>query len=184
MGQVRCRACGFITNEDKLGDICPACGIPRKAFEPYTETMSKKRVMILGLNLHPIAVHFPQAFAAVIPLFILAGVAAGPSTGYQLLGAARVLSILLPFTVLGALACGLIDGRTRFKTVLTPLLVRKMIGGSALLLLSIAVAVVALFLGTDYPGRLYLLFLSAGCIACEIFLAEIGKTIMNAKLPG
>jgi hypothetical protein len=184
MAQVRCRACGFITNEDKLGEICPACGIPRKAFEQYTETMSKKRVMILGLNLHPIAVHFPQAFAVVVPIFIMAGVAAGPSAGPYLLATARVLSVLLPFTVLAALACGLVDGRTRFKTFVTPLLVRKMIGGSVLLVLSSTVAAVALLLGTDYPGRLYILFLSSGCIACEIFLAEIGKTMMNAKLPG
>ena len=42
MALVRCRACGFIMEEEKLGDVCPACGIPRKAFEPYKETMSKK----------------------------------------------------------------------------------------------------------------------------------------------
>jgi hypothetical protein len=184
MGQVRCRACGYIMAEEKLGDICPACGIPSKAFEPYTETVSKTRLTVLALNLHPIAVHFPQAFAVVIPLFILAGVAAEPSAGLQLLAAARVLSVLLPFTVLGAFACGLVDGRTRFKTFVTPVLVRKMIAGSVLLLLSIAVGAIALLMGTEYPGRLYLLLLSAGCIACEILLAETGKTIMNARLPG
>jgi len=184
MAQIRCRACGFIMAEEKLGDVCPACGIPSKAFEPYTETMSKNRALILGLNLHPIALHFPQAFAVAIPLFILAGVAVEPSVGLLLLAAARVLAVLLPLSVLGAFACGLLDGRTRFKTFVTPLLSRKMIGGSVLILLSLAAGAVALLLGTDYPGRLYLLLLSASCIACEIYLAGIGKTLMNAKLPG
>jgi hypothetical protein len=171
-------------NEEKLGEVCPACGVPRVAFEPYTETISKKRARILALNLHPITLHFPQAFAAAIPPFILLGAIAGPVLGHLVMSAVRVLAALLPLTVLAAAACGLIDGRTRFKKLTTPLLVRKMTGAAVLFLLSAAVAAVAVLLGTDYPGRFYLFLLSAACMVCEIYLAEIGKTIMNAKLPG
>ncbi|OHD63342.1 MAG: hypothetical protein A2176_00070 [Spirochaetes bacterium RBG_13_51_14] len=184
MEQLRCKACGYIINENKLGDICPACGMPRSAFEPYKETLSKKRKMILGLNLHPIALHFPQAFAAVIPPFILLGVAAGPSIGSQLMATVQVLSVILPLTVLAAVGAGLIDGKTRFKKLSTPILVKKIIMGTILLALSGATAGVALAYGTEYPGRLYLLILSIGCIACEITLAQMGKTLINAKMPG
>ncbi len=30
---LKCKACDFIINEAKLGDACPACGVPRTAFE-------------------------------------------------------------------------------------------------------------------------------------------------------
>jgi rubredoxin/uncharacterized membrane protein len=184
MEQLRCKACGFIINEDKLGDICPACGVPRTAFEPYKENISKRRKFILGLDLHPIAVHFPQAFATLIPPFILIGVAVGTSTGYDLLATVRVVSVLLPLTVAAAITAGLIDGRTRFKKLSTPIIKKKIITGSILLILSVCTAAVAIAYGTDYPGRLFLLILSLACIACEIILATLGKTIINAKLPG
>ncbi len=184
MEQVRCKACGFIIDEKKLGDKCPACGVPRSAFEPHRENISPRRKMILGMNLHPIAVHFPQAFAAIIPPFILLGVAVNPTLGHDLLITVRIASLLMPLSVAAAFLCGLIDGKTRFKRLTTPYLVRKISAASLLLVLSTAMGIIALVYGTEYPGRLFLLFLSLGCIACEIFLAEIGKNLMNAKLPG
>ncbi|HPL16001.1 MAG TPA: rubrerythrin [Spirochaetota bacterium] len=184
MEQLRCKACGFIINENRLGDICPACGVPRSAFEPYKENISKKRKTILGLNLHPIAVHFPQAFVTIIPPFILLGVAINPVLGHDLLITVKIAAMLMPFTVAAAFICGLIDGKTRFKRLTTPYLKRKISAASVLLVLSAAMAVVAYLYGTEYPGRLILLLLSLGCIACEIFLAEIGKTLISAKLPG
>jgi hypothetical protein len=136
------------------------------------------------LDLHPIAVHFPQAFAAIIPPFILLGVAVGQTIGSDLLATVRVVSVLMPLTVAAAITAGLIDGRTRFKKLSTPIIIKKMTTGSILLILSAATAAVAITYGTDYPGRLFLLILSLGCIACEIILATLGKTIINAKLPG
>ncbi|MBP7735723.1 MAG: rubrerythrin [Spirochaetes bacterium] len=184
MEQIRCKACGLIIDEDKLGDICPACGVPRTAFEPYRENISRKRKTILNLNLHPITLHFPQAFSAVIPPFILLGVAIDPMKGRELMVTARALSILMPFTVAAAFLFGLLDGKTRFKRLSTPSLKMKIIIASLLMVLSTAMSAVAILYGTGYPGRLFLLFLSIGCITCQIFLAQIGKTLINAKLPG
>ena len=31
---VRCKACGYIMEEGKVGDRCPACGAPRAALVP------------------------------------------------------------------------------------------------------------------------------------------------------
>jgi rubredoxin len=43
---VRCRPCGFVMDADKLGDVCPACGLPRKVFEPYRERVSLNRLFL------------------------------------------------------------------------------------------------------------------------------------------
>ncbi len=56
---------------DKLGDVCPACGMPRKVFEPYRERVSLNRLMMLNLDLHPIAIHLSQTLVITIPVFIL-----------------------------------------------------------------------------------------------------------------
>ena len=40
---VRCKACGFLMKEGKLGDRCPACGAPKTAFEPYKDPMAWNR---------------------------------------------------------------------------------------------------------------------------------------------
>lgn len=184
METLKCKACGYLIRSDKLKDICPACGVPRTAFEPFKETMSKKRKMILDLNLHPMTVHFPQAIAVMIPPFIILAMLLDIRLGTELLITVRILSVLLPLSVIAAALCGLIDGKTRFKKLTTPLLIKKIIVGSILFTLSIAVAAVAFILGTDYPARIYLLVLSAACVGCEILLGEMGKTLITAKLPG
>ncbi len=51
----------------KLGDVCPACGLPRKVFEPYRERVSINRLRLLNLDMHPIAIHLSQAMVIAIP---------------------------------------------------------------------------------------------------------------------
>jgi rubredoxin len=184
MGELKCKVCGYITTEKKLGKLCPACGVPRTAFEPYKEKISEKRKFLLGLKLHPIMVHFPQAFAAVIPPFIILTFFIWPVAAFDLLITVKVLAIFMPLTVLAAIICGLIDGRVRFKKLSTPLLKKKIIIGSLLFIFSIGLALGALTNTTSLEGRLCLLVFSLACIACEIILAQMGKTMMNAKLPG
>jgi len=66
---MRCKACGYVTDQGNIKDVCPACGVPAKMFEPYNHPVSLKRRRILDLHTHPVMVHFPQAFA--LTLFIL-----------------------------------------------------------------------------------------------------------------
>jgi rubredoxin len=180
---LRCKACGYIIGESKLGEICPACGVPRTAFEPYVENISKRRKFILDLNIHPILVHFPQAYATILPLLIVLGILIAPPLGSDLLAAARVLSYVLPLTVAAAIAGGLIDGFTRFKKLTTPILIKKIVIGLVLFVLSVIIAVLALFDGFQL-SRVYILALSIGCILCEIALGQLGKRLMGARLPG
>jgi len=64
---VRCKPCGYVMEADKLGDVCPACGMPRKAFEPYRERVAANRLLVLSLDMHRIAIHLSQTFVIMIP---------------------------------------------------------------------------------------------------------------------
>ncbi len=182
--EVRCKACGYIMKEEKLGDECPACGVSKTAFEPYKEKLSQRRRFILDLHLHPIAVHFPQAFASILPVFIIGGILLTCPFGDMLISTATVLIYLLPLTVIPAIAAGLIDGKTRFKSIVTISLKKKIITSTILLILSIFLAIYTYthhITASTFP---VILGLSILCIACEVILGQIGNKLMESKLPG
>ncbi len=119
---VRCRPCGFVMEADKLGDVCPACGLPRKVFEPYRERVSRNRLMMLNFDLHPIAIHLSQSFVIAIPIITML-VILFPGFQTEILKSVLVFSVFLfPLTLVLAIITGIIDGLTRFKTLATPLL--------------------------------------------------------------
>ena len=182
---IRCKACGYVTKEGKVKDICPACGVEAKMFEPYTDPVSEKRRIILGLHIHPIIVHFPQAFA--ITLFLLAVLSYFAPTAIRemLFNSIQVISFLLPFFVALSIITGLFDGKIRFRKVTTPFLKKKIILGVLLLIISIALAFVA------FPGRLtappireYFILLTVIAVACGAGLGLLGGHLMEAKFPG
>src|SRR5665647_2085290 len=140
---VRCRPCGFVIESDKLGDVCPACGMPRKVFEPYRERVSRNRLLLLNFDLHPIAIHLSQALVIAIPLLALI---TNLFSDFQPVVLKNVLIFsvfVFPFTLVMAIITGVIDGLTRFKTLATPLLRVKIIFSIIILTLSIALFFVA-----------------------------------------
>jgi uncharacterized membrane protein/rubredoxin len=150
---VRCRVCGYITAEGKLGAKCPACGAPRSAFEPFNDRISERRRALLDLHLHPMFVHFPQAFSVSILVlsfapFIFRGQA------LELLSATlKILALALPPAAAAAFAAGVIDGRTRFKGIRrSPILRRKLIIASLLVLSSLGAAL-RLWLGEGSESK-------------------------------
>ena len=140
---IRCKACGYVTREGKIKDICPACGVPAKMFEPYTDPVSEKRRLILDLHIHPIMVHFPQAFAITLFLLAVLSYFAPPAIKGMLFNSIQVISFLLPYFVVLSLLTGLFDGKIRFRKVTTPFLKKKIIIGLIFLITSIALAFVA-----------------------------------------
>ncbi|MFA6508081.1 MAG: hypothetical protein WCT14_18405, partial [Treponemataceae bacterium] len=148
MEYVKCKACGYIIEVGKLGDKCPACGVPSKQFEPYTEKVSAKRLMILKMHIHPVIVHMPQAFAAFLVLLPVGLMILGSGPLYDALyDTTVVLAAVLPFSVVAAFGAGLFDGKIRFRKLSAPLLRKKMAAGSIFFVLSVAAACVALFTG-------------------------------------
>jgi ribosomal protein L37E len=182
---IRCKACGYVTCEGKIKDVCPACGVPAKMFEPYTDPVSQKRRLILVLHIHPIIVHFPQSF--VFTLFVLAvlSLVAPPQINEGLHCTIQVLSSALPFSLILAFLTGLVDGKTRFRRVTTPFLKKKIIFGLSFMFTSILIATAAFTLPLSSVSVMALFtMLTIIAVGFSIALGLIGDELLDAKLPG
>lgn len=177
---VRCRPCGFVMEADKLGDVCPACGLPRKVFEPYREKVSRNRLILLNFDLHPIAIHLSQALVIAIPVLVILS---NLFRNFQpeIMKNVLIFSVFVfPFTLLLAMITGVIDGLTRFKTLATPLLRVKIIFSSIIIVLSATMA----FVGPSEGYAKFTLILSILCFGAGFQLGLWGKKLINVILPG
>lgn len=183
---VICSVCGYLMEEGALHDECPACGVSKKAFTPYTDKVKPKRRKILDLHMHNIIVHFPQAFALFM-LFLLAAlyIIKDPLRA-EFAVTAKVLAIFLPLSVLVGLVSGMIDGKTRYKRLNTIIFKRKIIVGIVFLLCSIGVTILMLAPGFT-PGssnHLMVLALVAVCGGASVFLGHNGGRLAGTEVPG
>jgi hypothetical protein len=165
---------------DKLGDVCPACGLPRKVFEPYRERVSRNRLMLLNIDLHPIAIHLSQSLVIAIPIITLL-VILFPGFQTEILKNVLVFSVFLfPLTLVLAIITGIIDGLTRFKTLATPLLRVKIIFSIIILTLS----VILIFVSRDESYNYLAIIISILSLAAGIRLGLWGKKLITVILPG
>jgi hypothetical protein len=177
---VRCRPCGFIIESDKLGDVCPACGMPRKVFEPYRERVSRNRLMLLNLDLHPTAIHLSQSLVIARPLLIIF-TKFFPSFQPDMMNSVLKFSVFVfPFTLVLAIISGVIDGLTRFKTLATPLLRVKIIFSLIILGLSVTL----FFIAADENYSTLTIIVSILSLVAGIQLGLWGKKLINVILPG
>jgi hypothetical protein len=177
---LRCRPCGFVIDADKLGDVCPACGMPRKVFEPYRERVSRNRLILLNIDLHPIAIHLSQALVIAIPVL---AIITNLFKQFQpeILNNVLIFSVVVfPFTLILAIITGVIDGLTRFKTLATPILRVKIIFSLIILSLSIVMFFIA------PQGNLYILTIALSILSlgAGFQLGLWGKKLINVILPG
>jgi hypothetical protein len=182
---VRCKACGYVMGENAPGDKCPACGVPRKMFEPYDDGLSDRRRFILGSHIHPVIVHAPQAFAFVL-LGLAVVLAFGIAAIHDILRAAiRVMDILLPLFVAAGIGSGVFDGITRFRKASTPILARKIAAGSLFFILACGMLAVDLVLGLDAAaGLAAFLVLNVAAFGCSAILGLWGGGLISARFPG
>ena len=182
---MRCKACGFVTDQGRIKDVCPACGVPAKMFEAYTHPVSLKRRRILDLHTHPVLVHFPQAFA--LTLFLLSFFAFFvPQILLAILDPTiKVLSVLLPFFVIPAIATGILDGKLRFRKVTTPLLRKKIFLSLVFFIIAVVLAAIALSGGfLTSPTHIIFTLLTLTISLCGALLGLIGGKLLDAKFPG
>jgi hypothetical protein len=182
---IRCKSCGYVTTEGKIKDVCPACGVPAKMFEPFTDPVSEKRRKLLGLHIHPVIVHFPQAFA--FSLFALAifsfVVPAQIKEAFRY--TIQVISFFLPLVIILSLLTGILDARIRFRRLTTPFLKTKIITGLVFFITSIILAVVAFTMQLETTSVMELFtVLTIIAAGCSFPLGIIGAKLMEAKFPG
>jgi hypothetical protein len=165
---------------DKLGDVCPACGLPRKVFEPYRERVSRNRLMLLNLDLHPIVIHLSQSFVIAIPILVILR-NYFHSFQPEIINAVLIFSVFVfPFTLVMSIISGIIDGLTRFKTLATPLLRVKIIFSIIILTLSIIMFLVA----PNEKNYILTIILSILSLGAGVQLGLWGKKLINVILPG
>lgn len=182
---VRCRSCGFVTGRSRVGDVCPACGVPAKNMLPYTDPVSAKRRRVLDLDIHPILVHFPIAFSVSALVLAVAGLFIRGDLATYLFDTLITLSFFLPLVALLAIISGFVDAKVRFRRLTTPVLTRKIIFGAFFFVFSAAILLVALQpgFGQGMFLKIYIL-LGIGAFACALLLGLLGKGLMGAELPG
>jgi len=181
---VICKACGYIMEEGKLRDQCPACGVPKTAFIPFEDKMSPKRRKILNLHIHKVMVHFPQAISVLMLFLMLISYTFRGRWAGSFMFTAQIISLFLPFSVLAGLVSGLIDGKTRFKRLDTQVLIRKIIVGSLFFLFSLAVMIIQNF--SELTSVLYIVsvVLTAFCVVFSIYLGLNGGRLSGLEIPG
>lgn len=177
---VRCKPCGYVMEAGKLKDVCPACGMPAKAFEPYRERVALNRLFVLSLDLHPIAIHLSQTFVFLIPGLIIF-TRLFPGIQNELFTHVIRFSIYaFPLTLISAVLTGILDGLFRFKTLTPPLLRLKIIFSSIIIVLASAM----FFVARDGNYSIVTILLSLGCLACAVRLGLLGKHLIDVILPG
>lgn len=182
---VRCKACGYIIEENKLKDVCPACGVSKKAFEPFQDKVSARRRMLLELHIHPIIVHFPQGFSIFFLFALVMGIFLPSGLKDYFFSTARVIAFFLPLAVLGGLASGLFDGKIRFKKISRPVLIQKIITGSVFFALSMIIAILSVgFAFQDTLIVIVIIIASVLALGCTALLGRSGAKLTDAVLPG
>jgi uncharacterized membrane protein/rubredoxin len=179
---LRCKVCGYIIKESKLGDKCPACGVPKTAFEPYKEKVSEKRKKILNLEIHPILTHFTVGFSVFSFILTVLTLIFPKFFRNEILNTIVILNVSLPIFIFLTLISGIFDGKIRFKRIITIQHIKKMIIGSVLLALAISIGVISFFLLTE-TILIPLLFISLFCVVCAGVLGLIGKTLKCIAFP-
>jgi rubredoxin len=180
-----CSVCGYIINEGYKGDLCPACGVAKTAFQPYVDKMSPKRRKILDLHMHNILVHFPQAFSLLMLFLIFMSLFLKDSAKFEFMTTFKILSIFLPLSVVVSIISGVIDGKNRFKRITTPILKKKIAAALLFLIFSIGV-VLLLNVSSLAPGLLLklLIVLTGICALCSLFLGYNGGRLSGKEVPG
>jgi len=181
---VRCKPCGYVSRKDALRRVCPACGASLSAFEPYEDRVSASRRFILNLDLHPIVVHVPQTFATLLPGLALVAMLFPALYPAEIVAVVCFMTLVLPVTVVGAIISGLIDGKVKFKRFSVPLVVRKIVIGAILLIVSTVSAVIVLVGGFQGGTRPLVLSLGVVSFVCAVLLGANGKKLILPILPG
>jgi len=101
-----------------------------------------------------------------------------------LLGTATFSAVVFPFAVLGAFVSGLIDGKLRFKSITTPILIKKIIYSVIMFAVSVVIPFIVWNGIHHLSTKLWLLVCGSIALFCAIMLGHAGKRLMNIGMGG
>ncbi len=180
----RCKVCGYIMETGKIEDVCPACGVPSKVFEPYKLTMSEDRYKVLALHMHPIILHFPQAFVVTaMGMLFLSFFFADPIRA-NIIVVAKFNLLFLPLTVVMGALTGIKDGQLRFKKLSPPVLQMKIKLSVAFFVLSILTAILGMIWEYTTMNTIILFVLTFIETGVAAVLGRIGSKLIDSFIPG
>ncbi len=180
---MQCNACGFVINKNKIKEMCPACGLPRKVFKELKDEITPQRRFVLELDLHPFAVHFTQAIGVGFLLLIVSMTVLDNSVKTDFLIISKWLCYFLPFSTLFTVVLGFFDAKIRFKRVLTPFLKLKIGLSIVLFIISCTNFILAYFFEIEVKIY-YFLGLSLVIVGLEAILGLIGAKLIHTALKG
>lgn len=180
----RCKVCGYVMETHKIGEVCPACGVPSKVFEPYKLTMSEERYKMLSLHMHPIILHFPQAFVVVAAGMLVLSFLFTGDLQSQIFTVIKFNLLFLPLTVVMGAATGIKDGQLRFKKLSPPALQFKIKLSVGFLVLSLLTAVLGMVWDYTVVNRVILLVLTFIQMGIAVVLGRAGAKLIESFIPG
>jgi len=175
---IKCTVCGYIDEDSKIKQVCPACGAPLTSFEHYEYGINEKRLSNLNLHLHPVLVHFPISIAvlSLIVLIVAFFMKAGTNQAWILIE--KIISIILPFTIIAAMATGLFDARSRLRDAIGRLQKQKIKLGTFFLVTSCISAILINYEVFSIFGKIIILALSILSIVFSAMLGRKGASLL------
>lgn len=176
---IKCNVCGYIGEDGKVKQVCPACGAPLSSFEHYEYEINEKRLSNLNMHLHPILVHFPISISVLSFLFLLIAFIMKNGTNSEWILIEKIISIILPFTIIAAMAAGLFDAKSRLRDAVGRLQRQKIQLGTFFLVVSCLSAILINYEVFTLLGRVAILLLSFLDVLFSALLGKRGGELLS-----
>ncbi len=177
-----CRVCGYVRLVGK-GGRCPACGVKDTAFVPFQHKASFNRRTFLKLDVHPVAVHFTITYTAVTALLFFILLFIDELLGVPIQGILDLQITFLPLLITSGGITGLIDGKIRFRKIKTPYLLRKIVLGCILLVISVFLLILHIISQGDASFLLIEALLISLAFILASYLGWIGAELICPIVP-
>ena len=175
---IKCTVCGYIDEDSKIKQVCPACGAPLTSFEHHEYGINEKRLSNLNLHLHPVLVHFPISIAILSLIVLVVAFFMKAGTNYAWILIEKIISIILPFTIIAAMATGLFDAKSRLRDAIGRLQKQKIKFGTFFLVTSCISAILINYEVFSIFGKIIILALSILGIVFSAMLGRKGASLL------
>ena len=179
---IKCGVCGYIGEDSKIKQVCPACGAPLSSFEHYEYGINEKRLSNLNLHLHPVLVHFPISIAVLSLIVLIIAFSMKNTTNNSWILIEKIISIILPFTIIAAMATGLFDAKSRLRGAIGRIQRQKIQLGTFFLVVSCVSAILINYEVFTLLGKVTILLLGLLSILFSAMLGKKGASLLSVLI--